>query len=140
MRLADISLDDVRAGTNWRLQNPDVLFEEGRSEDLEVRVLDRDPDPDDFIVYSGVLVTRGGSVRPMLLVRGLGEGGYGGDYYDYRDGRWARVDIVDDPREITAKEFVADPLAADPSFDSDEEDSLRTLYREEFRRLAGEIG
>jgi hypothetical protein len=56
MKIKDINVDDVRAGMNWRVLNPDKLLEpDFLMEDLEIEPLGQYI-PSDTLVYSGIWV------------------------------------------------------------------------------------
>lgn len=76
MKIADITINDIRAGKNWRVLDPDALLqEEFPMEDLDIEPL-QEYSPSDTLVYSGICVFLKdvGEPRTRLLDRLLGRG------------------------------------------------------------------
>ncbi len=130
MQIKDITLDDVAAGQRWR------VFGDEWPEDLEgLEDLGIEPaaefHEDDGVVYSGISVSSSGTVSALLMIKRVGDYDYGGDYCEHVGGSWRQVGLHPDPSADLGTEFIAQPLANDPSFDADGED-YRQYHRERF--------
>ena len=137
MRIRDIPLAEIRAGRNWRLTSeqepewPDQPLEDWQIEPaLTLRA-------EDSVVYSGVYVVDEPSfiVTPIVLVKELKGLDYGGDYCELVHGRWGQIGLVPNPTAPAGTEYIADPRADDPSFDSPDHD-YREWHRSGFRRYS----
>lgn len=133
MRIADVTLADIRAGLNWKLLDPDDQYRGEPPEKMEIEVTDTYT-PDDYVLYSGLQVTDSGKVYGLLLLKRVGDHGYGGDYYDFNKGRWTQVGLESEPDAEPSNEYIANPLDIDPSFVE-----LRTLYRQQFQEWVGRL-
>jgi hypothetical protein len=73
MQIKDITLADIQAGKNWRVLNPNALFDDFPMECLQIEPLGRYT-MSDKVVYSGILVYLKGLGQPRsgLLARLLG--------------------------------------------------------------------
>ena len=90
---------------------------------------------DDEILYSGLLAYPSGDVMPLLMLKTVGDASYWGDSCEFVDGRWQQVVLVPDPNAPLGQEYIANPLASDPSFDSLNHD-YRMWHRDGFRKHA----
>ncbi len=133
MRIADVTLADIKAGTNWKLLDPDAQYRGDPPEKMEIEATDTYA-PDDYVVYSALQVTDSGKVHGLLLVKRVGDHGYGGDYYQLNKGRWTQLGLEPQPDAELSQEYVANPLDIDPSFDE-----LRILYRQQFQEWVGRL-
>lgn len=130
MRISEITLEQVRLGSVWKLVDPEEMFERPLQE-LEIESAQPSSE-DEYVVYSSLFVTDDGAVSPWLLVRRVGDPGYGGSYLEMKDGRWRQLGLEPDPDAPFGKEYVANPLEVDPSFDSPD-DRARDSHRSGFR-------
>ena len=121
MRICDLTLDDIRSGRVWRLSADDrpegePLEELGPLEECEAFELE------DSAVYAGLMTYPGGPARAIVLIRCVGDIGYGGDYCEFVDGRWRQLGLVPDPDSPFTDEYIGNPLSNDPSFESPSHD------------------
>jgi len=79
-------------------------------------------EPVDTVIYSGVNVFEGGEIRPILMLKVLGDVEYGGDYCEYVGGRWRQVGRTRDPDARPSQEYISHPSLQDPSFDAVDHD------------------
>jgi hypothetical protein len=114
MRLRDVKIEDVSAGTNWRLKDS----RPERMVDWEVEQ-SSEFGPTDSVVYSGVTVYANGEVRPILLVKEVGDPGWWGDTLEFLHGSWRQVGLelrTVGERPVQSESYIAAPLPQDPSF------------------------
>jgi len=138
MQIKDLTQADIRSGRNWRLVEPDSVFDESRPME-EWRIQPAATfTAEDEIVYSALWVTDTGIVTPMVLVKRVGDLDYGGDYCELVDGRWRQVGLTPNPSAPPGQEYVANPLPQDPSFDASDRD-YRAEHRSGFRRWAAHL-
>lgn len=130
MKIRDITIADIRAGKNWRLSDIDL------QECLDLPMEEWGPlvealrfEPSDCVVYSGLVAYASGRVKPIVCVREVQYLDYGGDYCEFVQGKWRQVGLVPNPNAEVGREYIANPLANDPSFDALDHD-----YREYHRR------
>jgi len=134
-QIKDLTLADIRAGTNWLLAEPDSLFDPGAPVE-DWRILPAASfSQDDEIVYSALTVTDAGVVTPLVLIKRVGDLDYGGDYCELVDGRWRQVGLNANPSAPPSQEYVANPLLQDSSFHAPDRD-YRAEHREGFQRWA----
>lgn len=136
MKIGEISVRDVWAGTNWRFCPPDDDdWVHLAMSEWEGVVLCHEFSEQDDVIYSGLAVSPSGRVTPLLLLKTVGSADYGGDYCEYVNGRWRQVGLEPNPGAPVEHEYVADPLLIDPSFGAPDSD-YRQSHREGFRRHA----
>jgi hypothetical protein len=130
MRICDIPISDVRAGKNWRLVPPDTetWFEAPMEEWGEI-IEAIEFASGDQVIYSALIAYSSGEVKGLLLHKEVGDGAYGGDYCEFVQGRWQKIGRTPDPNAPIGQEYIANPLANDPSFEASDRD-----YREWHRR------
>jgi hypothetical protein len=132
-QIKDLTLAEIRAGTNWLLAEPDSLFDpNGPVEEWRIEPA-RSFTQEDEIVYSGLSVTDAGVVTPVVLIKRVGDLDYGGDYCEWIDGRWRQVGIAPNPLAPPSQEYIANPLPQDSSFETSDRD-YRAEHRAGFRR------
>jgi hypothetical protein len=130
MRIADITMEDIRHGRNWRACCEDFDFFEQPLEELEIEDC-VEFTTDDTIVYSGIWVGGDDSVVALVLIKEAFDAGYGGDYCEYVNGRWKQLGLVANPNAQPGNEYIANPLDLDPSFDAPDHD-YREYHRTKF--------
>jgi hypothetical protein len=136
MKIRDITISDILARKKWRLTEPDLLqcldlpMEEWGPIGEAEKFL-----PSDHVVYSGIAVYASGRVTPIVCVREVQYLDYGGDYCEFVDGAWRQLGLVPDPNADVGKEYIADPLPYDPSFEAPDHD-YRQYHRDGFARHA----
>jgi hypothetical protein len=114
MKIKEISLDQIRRGSNWKLTCiEDELHLPVEEWSIESCELFKD---EDSIVYSGIFVTEAGEVSALVLIKTVGSMDYGGDYCEFVGGRWRQVGLSPNPNAPSGREFFANPLDDDPSF------------------------
>jgi hypothetical protein len=113
MRIRDVTIQDVAAGKNWRLKSDTDIDQSMQDWEIEDCT---SFSPTDEVVYSALSVCETGEVRPLLLIREVGDPGWWGDTCEYFDGKWRQVGLMPSPEYKDGKEFVASPLPEDPSF------------------------
>lgn len=110
MRIRDIRVEDVKAGTNWRVRGATDVHQNMPDWEIEECSTFR---PSDTVVYSALAVLRAGEVRPLVVIREVGTYEWWGDTCEYVDGAWRELVQSND---WEGEEFVASPLTEDPSF------------------------
>ena len=136
MKIKEIDLKQIRDGTRWRLAK-EVDFEEPME---EWSIVDADRfSAEDEVVYSGVAVLETGIVYPLVMVKEVGSGDYGGDYCEYRKGRWRQLGLEIEPDAPNQQVYIADPLPQDPSFHDGSGPESRAWNTENFRRFVVRI-
>ena len=143
LKIKDISIEDIQSGKNWVLCDSNELleFEEGlKLEELHIKEQNQFKS-EDVIVYSAIFVTDDGLVNPLVLIKPVEEIDYGGDYCEIHNGKWRQLGLVANPNAPYGKEFIANPLSIDPSFDTldNENDDYRLHHREGFSKWASSI-
>ena len=112
MRIKDIKVAAVFAGKNWLLTD---------GSDLSSNIIDWEIaeasvfTKNDTIVYSGIEVFKSGVVRPLILVREVGDLEWWGDSCSYVNGKWQAPSQSDEWIDGLG-EYIAMPLQNDPSF------------------------
>jgi hypothetical protein len=139
MELREITLFDLKAGKNWKVLNQKrpwtVEFMENEAELSEASSFSSE----DQVLYSGLVAFPSGRIKPILMLKDVGDAGYGGAYWEYVEGHWREVGLEPDPNyELGGKEFMANPLANDPSFDAPDHD-FRAANRDGFVRYVASI-
>ena len=138
MQIADIKVEDVRRGTNWKFDPPDdEAWTEQPMENWATVVSSDSFAPEDHVLYSGLVLLSTGAVLPTLCLKEAGSPEYGGDYCWFVNARWRQLGLGK-PDVAIVEEYTASPLALDPSFDSDD-DLYRAEHREGFRRFSARI-
>ena len=138
MQIRDITLADICAGKNWRLIPQTGDWVEVPLEDWGPLIEAEQFTPEDHVVYSGLVAYRSGRVEPLVLVKRVGDGDYGGDYCEFVDGEWRQVGLVPNPDAEINEEFIANPLQSDGSFSSDEYREYHRLgFQTHVRKLQG---
>jgi hypothetical protein len=158
MRISDISLNDVRAGLNWRVTNFDNLMAHDLPfEGLEIEPL-RGYGLEDGVVYSGLTVHLAheseplGDVRPrsgckfapdfpselregqqpivrsLLMVKAVEDTGW--DYCELTVDGWRQAGLVPNPDAPLTHEYFANPLVDDAEFSIELEPTGTTIGRE----------
>lgn len=144
MQISDISLAEVRSGTNWRVTN----WEEVAGRDLPLEELEIEPlgeyQSRDGVVYSGLtvhLAVEGEPdgdnrprtnctfapedpaqlrpdqhvvVRPLLMIKEVADLGW--DYCELTSDGWRQLGLVPDPNAPLTSEYFANTLADDAEF------------------------
>jgi hypothetical protein len=144
MRIADISLQDVRAGKNWRVLNFEALSEC----DLALEMLEIEPlgtyGDEDALVYSGLTVHLENEseplgqhrpretcvfapeapsgllegqvavVLPLLMVKVVSDIGW--DYCEYTEAGWRQLGLTPNPDAPLTHEYLANPAPEDAEF------------------------
>lgn len=135
LRLRDLTIGDVCSGQNWKLTVPEEMAEIGTTlnmEDVHLEAADSFT-LEDTVAYAAVCAQEDGQIVPLVLVKTVGYLDYGGDWCDYREGRWRQVGLVPNPNAPRGEEFIANPLAIDPSFETgDPEQDYRAAHRAGF--------
>lgn len=132
LRIKDIPLSDVKAGKNWRFYPPhDDDWLELPMEDWGPVIEADDFTENDEILYSGLLAYPSGDVIPVLMLKTVGDAGYWGDSCEFVKGRWQQIGLEPNPNAPLGQEYIANPLASDPSFDAPDHD-YRTWHRNGF--------
>lgn len=142
MHINDIEIEDVRQGKKWRVAPP----LEGwtvRSIEQQANLVEADDEglfiASDQVVYSGLMAFPSGRVKAVLLFKKVGDAEYGGVYWHRQGNSWREVGVEPDPGyELGGREFIANPLSVDPSFDAPDHD-YRAVHRDGFRRYAKDI-
>jgi len=133
MKIQDVTLDDLRQGTNWRAVNPNDYFDGliplqelslGKSAKFSKQ---------DYVIYSVIYVIEPDEVRPLLMMHRVGDMDYGGCYCHYVNGQWQESGLEPDPNYPVGKEYVANPLPNDHSFVSSPSGYFRRLTKNGFR-------
>jgi len=139
MKINEITVEDIKAGKNWKLLDPNELLEL-ELEDLTIAEHVAFSD-DDYVVYSTVYVTDSGSVTPMVIIREVGTLEYGGEMCELKDGRWQRLGANPNPdSQVFGNEYIANPLPNDPTFDTgDPTDDEPAYNRTQFKRWAEQL-
>lgn len=134
MQISEITFEDIKRGKNWRIANPSE-FNDLELEDLTIESCNNFS-LNDYVVYSSIFVSDEGKVIPTVIIKEVGSPEHGGDMCEMIDGKWQRVGLNPNPTaSVFGKEYVANPLLDDPSFDTrDEDDDERTYNKEEFRK------
>jgi hypothetical protein len=127
MQIRDITMADIRAGKNWRLEPSDDRRFDAPMEQWGPLIETNQFAVEDVIVYSGVVAYRSGRVKAIVQIKTVGDIDYGGDYCEFIGGEWRQVGLVPNPNAEAGEEFIASPLSFDPSFSSDD-------YREHHQR------
>jgi len=131
MKIGDIAVADVLRGKTWRfVPAPDEAFDRPMEEWYGVEDA-HGLEPTDSVLYSGVSVSDTGEIRPILLLKVLGDVEYGGDYCEFVSGRWRQVGLVPQPNAPPSQEYIANPSVLDPSFDAPDQD-YRKAHQEGF--------
>jgi hypothetical protein len=143
MRIRDIQVSEVCKGKNWRFVPPeDDKWVELPIEDWgDVQEADEFSETD-IVIYSALVAYRSGEVRPVVVLKEVGDADYWGDSCQFVNGKWRQVGLTPNPEAKFAQEYVASPLLIDPSFGSLDHD-YRKWHRDGFlahadalRRLA----
>lgn len=129
MQIRDIQLADICAGKNWRLVPQTECWFDAPMEEWGPIIETDQFQPDDHIVYSGLIVYSTGRVVPIVMVRTVSDGSYFGDSCEFIDGAWRQAGLEPNPNADGSREFIANPLRIDESFSDDE---YRTEHREGF--------
>jgi hypothetical protein len=139
MKIRDITMRDIQQGKVWRLSPPAVaaaldlpLEEWGPIEETAQFA------PDDHVIYSGLVVYRSGGVKAIVCVREVQYLDYGGAYCEFVNGCWQRLGLKPNPNAEPGAEFIASPLAIDPSFEASNHD-FRKYHRDNFRTHVGKL-
>jgi len=139
MRVADIPVEMVRSGTNWR-------FVQAESEDLDVpmeqwggeEIVDAAYDWSlaDSVIYSGLVMLSTGQVVPTLCLKEALSPEYGGDYCWFVNGSWRQLglDHVDGAEVVTG--YTASPLGG-RRYDVERWRNLRDVHRRHRFHRAG---
>ena len=134
MKIRDIRIRDILAGKNWRFIPPEsddwltlAMEEWGPIEEST------EFQPDDTIVYSGLVVYSNDRVVPIVCLKEVQYLDYGGDYCELIDGHWRQIGSNPDPKAELGCEYIAYPLESDPSFDSPNND-FRQYHRKGFQQ------
>jgi hypothetical protein len=137
LKIGQIDVRDVLAGKNWRfVPAPDETHDAPMEEWDGVQEIGADRlEEEDQIIYSGLYVTET-SVRPLLMLKEIGDYEFGGDYCRYDGGRWRQLGLEPDPDAEIGDEYYADPSPLDPSFEDAEE---RRLHRRMFKKNVGRV-
>jgi len=139
LKLNEIALADVLHGRNWIATK---RVETLTAESVETQTLFKLAskfESTSYVLYSGLCVRPSGRATALLLFKQVGSVEYGGIYWQLEDGRWKRVGEEPDPHyEVGTREFIADPSASDPSFDSPDHD-YRGSHREGFQANVGRL-
>ena len=140
MRIRDITIDDIKSGKNWKVINPDELLLVEDAINLEDIHISKSEHfcKDDIIVYSSVYVTEDNNVTPMVLVKEVGYCDFGGDYCNFKNGKWSQIGLVPNPNAPAGREYIANPLMIDPSFDTmdNDLDNFRVELKDGFQKWA----
>ena|SRR5258708_6082931 len=108
MRTRDVGIREIAAGKNWRLKEPTPQgMLDWEIEDCSNFKLN------DNVAYSGVLIFRTGEIRPILLIKQVGDPEWWGDTLEYVDGYWRELRQTN---HVSTDQYIADPLPYDPSF------------------------
>lgn len=136
MKINEITVEDIKAGKNWRVVDPSE-FAEVELEDLTIAEQVAFS-PEDYVVYSTIYVTDSGRVTPMVTIREVGTLEYGGDMCELKDGKWQRLGATPNPNlQEFGKEYIANPLPNDPTFDTgDPMDDEPAYNRTQFKQWA----
>ncbi|WP_440223584.1 hypothetical protein ACQQ2N_21290 [Dokdonella sp. MW10] len=170
MKIADISLADIRAGSNWRVTTPEPVDDDLPLEALDIELLGAYR-PEDRVVYAGLKVhlalegepdgdarpaatcihapedpaelraDQRAVVRPLLMIKCVEDTGW--DYCEFASQGWRQVGLVRNPNPPFTHEYFADPLPDDAEFCIELESdgaTLGSLSREGFRRWIGYLG
>lgn len=132
MRIADITIDDIRGGKNWRALVEDFDFVQAPLEELEIENC-LEFCEDDVVVYSAIYVVDDDKVNAMVLIKEAFDVEYGGDYCVFEKGKWQQLGLKPNPSAIPGSEYIASPLEADASFDAPDHD-FRKWNRKHFNR------
>lgn len=125
-KLKEISIDEIIQGKNWKIHPSNDSIEIWEVEATETF------DPKDCIAYSAIFVTDTGSVTPLILIKEVCDLDYGGDYVEYKNGKWQQLGIESNPNSSKGKDYIANPLFIDPSFDAD--DDYRKEHQDNFKK------
>jgi hypothetical protein len=137
MQIKDITIDDIRQGKNWKAQSSeDFWLQDNPLEILPVVEANRF-ESEDLIVYSAIFVTDDGGIKPLVMIKRVGNLDYGGDYCEFVNGKWQQVGLVPNPNATFGTEYIANPLEQDDSFISD--DDYRAYHREGFKKFASSL-
>ena len=135
MKIRDITLQENKEGKNWK------VFP-SRSENVPIEEWDIESsdsfNSDDNVAYSALFVTEDGQVTPLLQIKEVGGLDYGGDYAEYKNGKWQQLRLEPNPSASKGKDYVANPLDNDPSFDA--EDDYRKKHKENFKTWVKKLG
>jgi hypothetical protein len=116
-KIKDVSIEEIKQGQNWKVyvpEDPNLPLEEWEIEVAEVFL------PEDNIAYSAIFVEDGAEkVKPLIQIKEVGYLDYGGDYCEWVDGKWQQLGLTPNPNASSGKDYVANPLTNDPSFDAD---------------------
>ena len=134
MKIKDIRPNEIAAGKNWKVIDDDFDYDLPL-EEWDIEEAD-EFDMEDTIAYSAVY-TVGDAVIPLILIKEVQDMDYGGDYCEYVNGKWSQVGLVPKPDLPVGDEYIANPLAHDPSFDADWD--YRGWHKEQFRNIAHRI-
>ena len=138
MRISELTANDVLAGRNWRLTEPDSLWGVDNLPDLQIEATDNFCE-DDIVVYSALALSETGPFIPMVLIKRVGDCEIGGDYCELSQQGWRQVGLTATEQPEATQEVIANPLAIDPSFDSLDHDH-RAWHREKFTNAIDEKG
>lgn len=138
MRISDLTENDILAGHNWRLADPDSLWSVNNLPDLQIEATGKFCE-DDVVVYSALALGETGSVTLMVLIKRVGDYETGGDYCELSAQGWRQVGLSDTEQFELTQEVIANPLEMDPSFDSLDHDH-RKWHRETFTNAIGKRG
>jgi len=139
IHLRDITLADVQLGRNWLLSRAVKNWRVTLLEQEAVFLPAEHFVPTDHVLYSGLLARPSGRVTALLMFKEVSLVEYGGVYWEYVAGVWRLVGEEPDPNfETDTREFIANPLSIDPSFEADDHDE-RKKQREGFRRHAAAL-
>lgn len=137
MKIRDIELAEIRSGKNWRFVAPDTdRWFDLPMEDWGPLLAAGEFGPDDYVVYSGLIVYSSGFVKPIVLFKQVGDLDYGGDYCEFVEGKWRQIGLVPNPDAEVGQEFFANPLPIDGSFSNDE---YREHHRQGFRKHVSKL-
>jgi len=139
MKIRDISIQSICKGKNWRFVPPNgsdwlalPMEEWGPIEDAT------EFQPDDTIVYSGLVVYSSGRVKPIICLKEVQDADIGGDFCEFVGGQWQQIGLKPDPDTELRTEYIAYPLENDPSFDSSD-NSFRDYHRNGFRQHVSKL-
>ena len=104
MQIRNITMADIRAGKNWRLEPSD----DDRWFDAPIEqwgpLIETDQfAAEDHIVYSGVVAYRSGRVKAIVQIKTVGDIDYGGDYCEFIGGGWRQVGSCQIPMRMPEK-------------------------------------
>lgn len=139
MKIRDITIQDIHEGKNWRFVPPDsddwltLPMEEWGPIEYATEF-----HPGDMVVYSGLVVYSDDRAKPIVCLKEVQDQDYGGDYCEFVGGQWQQIGLKPNPNAELGCEYIANPLAIDPSFDTPD-DAYRKYHRKGFRQYVSKL-